>query len=214
MSVATVAERIAAIRQRFDPPRPATTGFGEMLAAATVKESAAPAPTPDVPRSVTPVGMLGTSLRLAPGASVAGGSSVGWVDRLPPAGRRWADEIERAAVAAGIDPRLLAAVVWTESGFDPGAVSRSGAIGLGQLTETTAAGLHVDPRDPVSNLRGAARYLARNLRSFGTVALAAAAYNAGPGAVRRSGGHPYVDDPGGYVQRVEARYRLLGGTHP
>ena len=109
---------------------------------------------------------------------------------------------------------MLAALVWTESSFRADAVSRSGALGLAQLMPATAAELGVDPYDPADNLRGGARYLARNLREFGTLAMAAAAYNAGPAAVREGGGAPYVDEPGGYVDRVVTRYRTMGGTHP
>src|SRR5581483_10329814 len=106
-----------------------------------------------------------------------------WADRLPPAGRRFAGAIEQAANAAGIDPRLLAAVAWTESGFNPGAVSGTGAVGLTQLMPATAAGLGVDAADPYQNLLGGARYLAGQLQRFGRVDHALAAYNAGPTAV-------------------------------
>lgn len=115
----------------------------------------------------------------------------------------YADEIRAAAVAAGIDPLLLAALVRTESGFRPRAVSRAGAMGLTQLMPATARSLGVaDPFDPVSNLAGGARYLAGNLRIFGRVDLALAAYQAGKAAVRQADGVPDSPVTQNYVARV------------
>ncbi len=115
----------------------------------------------------------------------------------------YAQEIRAAAVAAGIDPLLLAALVRTESGFRPTAVSRAGAMGLTQLMPTTARSLGVgDPFDPAANLDGGARYLAGNLRLFGRVDLALAAYQAGKAAVRAAGGIPDSPVTRAYVERV------------
>ena len=131
---------------------------------------------------------------------------------LPASASRWASAIESAAFQAGVDPRLLAAVTWAESGFDPDAVSRAGAIGLTQLMPATAAGLGVDPTDPIQNLEGGARYLAWTIEEFGSVELGLAAYNAGPGAVRAAGGVPDIPETRAYVPKVLEYYRLLGGT--
>jgi len=139
-------------------------------------------------------------------AAASGGS---WADRLPPAGRRFAGAIEQAANAAGIDPRLLAAVAWTESGFNPGAVSGTGAVGLTQLMPATAAGLGVDAADPYQNLLGGARYLAGQLQRFGRVDHALAAYNAGPTAVTKAGGVPPYPETQSYVARVLDRLQSL-----
>jgi hypothetical protein len=115
----------------------------------------------------------------------------------------YAAEIRAAAVRAGIDPLLLAALVRTESGFRSDAVSRAGAMGLTQLMPATARSLGVDdPFDPAANLDGGARYLAGNLRIFGRVDLALAAYQAGKAAVRRAGGIPDSPVTQGYVARV------------
>ena len=90
-------------------------------------------------------------------------------------------EIRAAARRHGLSGSLLAALVRTESGFDPRAVSHAGAQGLGQLMPETADELAVrDPFNPAQNLDGAARYLANQLRSFQNVRLALAAYHAGP----------------------------------
>ncbi len=132
---------------------------------------------------------------------------------LPAAGRAYASQITSAAKAAGIDPALLAAVAWTESGFDPEAGSPAGAQGLMQLMPRTAAGLGVeDPTDPAQALAGGARYLKQQIDAFGRVDHALAAYNAGPTAVRRSGGIPPYEETQSYVTRVLDRFRALGGT--
>ncbi len=131
---------------------------------------------------------------------------------LPAAGRRYADDILAAARKEGVDPKLLAAVAWSESGFRAGARSPAGAVGLMQLMPRTAAGLGVDPTDPVQALRGGARYLSQQLKAFGgREELALAAYNAGPGAVRKHGGIPPYAETQAYVKTVLNRYAALGG---
>lgn len=132
-----------------------------------------------------------------------------WAVALPARGRPWAASINVAAGREGLDPRLLAAVVWTESNFTPTAVSHAGAIGLTQLMPGTAAGLAVDPWDPMQNLQGGARYLRGQVGRFGTVELGLAAYNAGPGAVSRAGGIPDYRETQLYVVRVLERYERI-----
>ncbi len=115
------------------------------------------------------------------------------------------DLVGHAAAGAGIAPGLLAALLRAESGFDPGVVSHAGAQGIAQLMPATAAGLGVrDPFDPGQAVPAAARLLAGHLRAFGSVELALAAYNAGPGAVRRHGGVPPFPETRAYVARVTA----------
>ncbi|MTV24269.1 lytic transglycosylase domain-containing protein [Nitriliruptoraceae bacterium ZYF776] len=130
-----------------------------------------------------------------------------WAHGLPDAGRRWSPAIASVAGRHGLDPRLLAALVWTESNFRPEAVSHAGAIGLAQLMPGTARGLDVDPWDPVANLDGGARYLTTQLRAFGRVDLALAAYNAGPARVR--GAVPDIVETQLYVARVLERFDRL-----
>ena len=104
---------------------------------------------------------------------------------------------------------LLDALIWTESRYNPVAVSRAGAAGLGQLMPGTARDLGVSNRfDPKENLLGAARYLRQMLDKFGVVHLAVAAYNAGPGAVERAGGIPLNGETPGYVRDVLNRWRF------
>jgi len=119
----------------------------------------------------------------------------------------------RSAGAAGVSPALVGAVMQVESGFDPRATSAAGAAGLMQLMPATAESLGVaDPYDPAQNVRGGAAYLHGLLERFhGAVPLAAAAYNAGPGAVERYGGIPPYAETRAYVDRVMAAYRARGG---
>jgi soluble lytic murein transglycosylase-like protein len=134
-----------------------------------------------------------------------------WADRLPAGGPEWAPAIEAAATAERVDPRLLAALVWTESTFRPDVVSPAGAIGLTQLLPGTAREVGVDPFDPVDNLHGGARYLRGLLDRYpGRADLALAAYNAGPGNVDDAGpGIPPFPETQLYVVRILDRYDLL-----
>ena len=106
------------------------------------------------------------------------------------------------AIEEGVDPDLFLKLVGAESAFRPGAVSSKGATGLAQLMPGTAAELGVDPTDPIQNLRGGARYLKQQLDEFGDVRLALAAYNAGPGNVRKYGGVPPFEETQNYVARI------------
>lgn len=107
--------------------------------------------------------------------------------------------IEKAARDNGLEPELLDALVQVESNYNPTAVSRAGARGLTQLMPHTAAQLGVkNVFDPLENLNGGARYLAQQIRVFGNLRDALAAYNAGPSRIARGGAWPletvrYVD---------------------
>lgn len=130
--------------------------------------------------------------------------------------RRFGPQIEAASRAAGLDPRLVLAVVMEESGGNPSARSRAGARGLMQLMPGTAADLGViNATDPAANLRGGSRYLADQLERYdGRLDLALAAYNAGPGNVDKAGQRiPAFVETRNYVSRVMDRYaRLRAGT--
>lgn len=121
-----------------------------------------------------------------------------------PAGTPFADIFTEAAGAHGVPPALLAAVGWVESGYDVGALSPDGAIGVMQLMPSDAAELGVDPHDPASAIEGAARLLSGYEDRFGSWEIALAAYFSGPGAVSRNAGQA---PPGGaaYAHRVFER---------
>ena len=119
----------------------------------------------------------------------------------------WDRHIEALAAEYGLSPHLIKAVAWTESAFDPNAVSPKGAMGLMQLMPATAARYGVqDPSNPYENLSAGARHLRDLLDEFGgNLTLALAAYNAGPGAVRKYGGVPAYRETREYVDKVEGR---------
>ncbi|OYU34807.1 MAG: lytic transglycosylase [Novosphingobium sp. PASSN1] len=103
---------------------------------------------------------------------------------------------------------LLDAVIWIESRYNPFALSKAGAAGLGQLMPKTAHALGVANRyDPLTNIEGSAQYLHEMLNQFGTVHLAIAAYNAGPKAVRTARGIPDNGETLEYVHQVVTAWR-------
>ena len=121
--------------------------------------------------------------------------------------------IRQAEARYSLPPRLLLALVWQESRFNPMAISPAGAAGLAQLMPGTARQLGVSNRhDPVQNIDGGARYLKLMLDRFGAIHLALAAYNAGPGAVSRAGGIPTNRETPGYVKSVIARWMAYSST--
>lgn len=107
-----------------------------------------------------------------------------------------------AARRHGIPEDLYLRLVQQESGWNPSAKSHKGAFGLAQLMPDTARILRVDPADPYQNLDGGARYLMSQYRAFGTWHLALAAYNAGPGAVKKYGGIPPFTETKNYVKVI------------
>ena len=129
--------------------------------------------------------------------------------RVPHAGKHYGDMIARVAREQQVDPALLHAVVTVESGYNPRARSPKGATGLMQLMPATAKRYGVtDIHDPVQNLSGGARYLRDLLGMFNNnLRLAIAAYNAGEGAVMKSGNAipPYAETRA-YVPKVLHHY--------
>jgi soluble lytic murein transglycosylase-like protein len=125
---------------------------------------------------------------------------------------RYDSIIEKAAIAASVEPNLLRAVIVVESGFNSRAVSKRGAMGLMQLMPATATRFGVlNPYDPLQNVHAGARYLKFLIDRFGQdVRLALAAYNAGEDAVDRNGGQiPPFSETMAYVPRVLKIYQML-----
>lgn len=120
------------------------------------------------------------------------------------------DAMAAAAAHHNLDPKLLHALVLTESAYRTDAVSPAGAAGLTQLMPGTALDLGVADRfDPVENLKGGADYLARQIIRFGDLRLALAAYNSGPARVARLGRVPDIAETRAYVATVIDCYLAL-----
>jgi soluble lytic murein transglycosylase-like protein len=119
-------------------------------------------------------------------------------------------EIHRVGKLYDVDPPLIKAIIHIESDFNPKAVSKKGAQGLMQLMPDTARELQVDdPFDPKDNIEGGVRYFKQILDLFeGNLLLSLAAYNAGPGLVRRTGGVPRIPETRRYVNKVLKRYKF------
>jgi hypothetical protein len=158
-------------------------------------------------------GRLPDTLTLASPASISDPGSTSWESSASVLARfdavaskiPYAGQIRAAAIANGIDPLLLAALVSNESNFHANSVSGSGAKGLTQLMPKTASGMGVsNPFDPQQNLDGGAKYLALQLKRFGRVDKALAAYSKGPGTVWRAGGVP--TSAKAYVSRVLGKW--------
>ncbi len=116
--------------------------------------------------------------------------------------------IQKYAGKYGVDPSLVRAVMRHESGFNPGAVSPKGALGLMQLMPGTADLMGVrDPLDPEQNIAGGVGYLRHCLDRFQhNVPLAVAAYNAGPERVARCGAVPPIQETQAFVNNVMGTY--------
>ncbi|RZJ00919.1 MAG: lytic transglycosylase domain-containing protein [Brevundimonas sp.] len=130
--------------------------------------------------------------------------------RLEPLSQPYQAMIDRTALEHGLDPKLLHALIATESAYRPSALSPAGAGGLTQLMPDTARELGVADRfDPTENVRGGANYLAQQIRRFGSLELALAAYNSGPARVARLGRVPDIRETREYVRSVISCFLAL-----
>ena len=195
-SMYSIMRRINEIRQRFQPPRqqaPETqeaerrTGFGIEMDRRIGEQSPETSPLEMI---------MGNDTR---------GDDGGGVEMTSDALRGMARDY---AVRNRISPSLVTAVIETESSFNPRALSPRGAMGLMQLMPDTARELDVeDPFEPEQNIRGGVQLLRRLLDRYnGDYRMALAAYNAGEGAVARSGGVPDYPETQEYVRRVIGAY--------
>ncbi len=122
--------------------------------------------------------------------------------------------ILKAARDHSVDPALIKAIIMAESGYDPTAVSRKGAIGLMQIMPATADELGVeDLFNPVHNVNAGVRYFKRLLNQFeGDIELALAAYNVGSRKVREYQGIPPFKATINYINKVFKYYHYYQGS--
>lgn len=131
------------------------------------------------------------------------GPSDGFLDRMNKRLSHYDEHISAAATQFNVPPSLIKAIITAESAGNPHAVSPVGAKGLMQLMDGTAKDVQVrNVFDPEENIMGGTRYIARMLKSFGSLENAVAAYNAGPGNVQKHGGIPPFAETRAYVRKV------------
>ena len=174
--------------------------FRNQLTAQGAAAQAAPV-VPTAQADGLPVELQAMSLFRSPTAPAAAATTL----QLPGG---FGQMVDQAAKKYGVDPALIAAVMETESRFNPDAVSQAGARGLMQLMPATARGLGVtDASDPQQNILGGAKLLGQLSEKYkGNLELTLAAYNAGSGAVDKHGGIPPYAETRKYVPLVMSAY--------
>lgn len=207
-----LAQKIAEIQSRLPVQMKGINisdhdSFSSILKAYTTSDAIGSAPVIDA-SLLYPVQSASTKYPLVSGSyeSVYPRLSQAEIQELMP---RINAAIETYASEYNVDPLLVRAVMKQESSFQPFALSTSGAMGLMQLMPDTAKGLGVtDPYNIEENIRGGVQYLSYQLNSFNDLALALAAYNAGPNAVKKYGGIPPYEQTQNYVRMVLKYYDM------
>lgn len=114
--------------------------------------------------------------------------------------------IVKTAQKLGVDPYLALSIAKIESNFNASVKSPGGAIGLYQLTPSTAKKLGVNPYIISENIEGGLKYYQMLYKKFGSIDLALAAYNAGPGNVAKYNGIPPFNTTKNFIQNIKKEY--------
>ncbi len=141
------------------------------------------------------------SVKLQPPSAIVPGTPGALFD-VEEANSPYLETAREAASSQNIPEAIFLRLIKQESGWNPGAVSPKGAIGLTQLMPATARLMQVDALAPDENLRGGARYLRMMFDRFGNWPMALAAYNAGPEAVVKYRGIPPYRETQNYVLAI------------
>lgn len=116
------------------------------------------------------------------------------------------ESIVKHSLELGIDPALALSIAKSESGFRHEARSAHGAVGVFQLMPSTARRLGVDPYCLSGNIKGGLMYYKKLYNMFGSTELALAAYNAGPGVVKRYHRVPPIGETKRFVSKIMTEY--------
>jgi hypothetical protein len=159
-----------------------------------------------------PCSSAGDAVGAPSGTGDGEAGSAGLPDFVPVAYRGM---IERSAARWDVSGGLLAAQIEAESGFNPNAVSPAGAEGIAQFMPSTAASYGLrDPFDPAAAIDAEAHLMSDLIRQFGSVGLALAAYNAGPGPVSACRCVPPIPETQAYVARILGLMGASGAIAP
>jgi soluble lytic murein transglycosylase-like protein len=116
------------------------------------------------------------------------------------------ESIVKHSIELGIDPALALSIAKSESGFRHEARSSGGAVGVFQLMPSTARRLGVDPYCLSGNIKGGLMYYKKMYTMFGSTELALAAYNAGPGTVKKYKRVPPIGETKRFVSNIMTEY--------
>ena len=181
--------RVVVVSSNDKPATTTTTTAVVYVPTATPQPTATPRPQP----TVTPPLATGSSkARPMPYVETKLGA------RVPARIKQYEPLILKHAREYNVDPNFVAAVIMTESSGDPKAVSPKNAVGLMQVLD--------GPADPDANIEEGTAIIGKWLKYYGSVELAIAAYNAGPGNVAKHGGVPPFPETHKHIARTLANY--------